>query len=766
MKRFFTTLLLLGSATAILSAQCTTTNAGPCQCADGLSTNCDLLPDITASWVGLLDYIEYSQTSGNTNYNQGPNDGRLRVSVSTPNIGYGPLTVSSSTWYVCGTDTTQDGGLCPDGTYPRQLITQRIYHKNGSSMTYTDRWAGSMTYHPTHGHSHVDDWGTYTLRIKNPNEPDPRKWPIVAGGSKQGFCLMDYYSCSTGAASGHCRDDNTVYQQGNALNSTSNFPNYGLGGGGYNCSPTQQGISSGFTDLYSKALDMMWINIPPGICNGNYWIVVEIDPNQNFLESNEDNNYTAVPITITQQSAPGTNPFATISSNKPPGICEGDSIILTCNAGTSMLWSTGDSTQSIVVRDPGTYNVTVTNYCGVATSQDYVVTVGQAGSSPVVADTSLCAPGSATVSGSADYVWYADSTATSPLGTGATFTTPFLNQTDTFYVREVTQLPNNQYFCEPHNTDFGGGAYTSSGYYLIFDAVSPFTLKSVKVDANSSGTRTIYLRSFANVVIDSVIVNIPQGVSRVTLNFNVPAGNDYRLTASSNPGLYRNAGGVAFPYQVPGILYIKNSAGPQSTGGSYYYYFYDWEVETPGNTCTSAIGNFVVNVGNLAIPTINGLTTEYDVTDADVTLSGTPAGGVFSGQGISGNTFSPALAGPGGPYTITYTYTLNGCSVSTTSTVTVTQLISVNDIEDLKSPIQVYPNPGNGLFTLTFETQKAKDVNLTVVDLTGRYIWGENVTALHGKYNRTFGTNNMASGVYMLNILIDGQRSVRKLVVN
>jgi len=80
--------------------------------------------------------------------------------------------------------------------------------------------------------------------------------------------------------------------------------------------------------------------------------------------------------------------------------------------------------------------------------------------------------------------------------------------------------------------------------------------------------------------------------------------------------------------------------------------------------------------------------------------------------------------------------------------------------------IQLYPNPSNGQFNLTFETTKAKDVSLTVVDLTGRHIWGENVTALHGKYNRTFGTNNMASGVYMLNILIDGQRSVRKLVVN
>lgn len=766
MKKIITALFLIGSALSV-SAQCTTTNATSCHCADGTSTDCDLLPDITASWYKLLDFIEYPQTGAGTNYTgQGPDDGRLRVSVSTPNIGYGPLTVIASNWYVCGTDTTQDSGMCPDGTYPRQLITQRVYHKNGNTMTYTDRWAGSMTYHPSHGHSHVDNWGIYTLRIKNPNEPNPLNWPIVGQGGKQGFCLMDYYSCSNGTAAGQCRDDNTVYQQGTALNTTGAFPNYGLGGGGYNCNPTTQGISSGWTDLYSKSLDMMWIDIPPGICNGDYWIVVEVDPNNNFLESNDNNNFTAVPITITHQNAPGTSPFATITSNKPANICQGDSIKLSCNAGTSMVWSTGDTTQSIYVHTAGTYSVTVTNYCGTATSSDFVVTVGEQGPAPVVADTTLCAPGSVTVTGGSDYKWYDDANATTLLGSGANFTTPFLNQTDTFFVREVVQMPDNINFAPPHNSNFGGGNYTTSGYYLIFDAITPFTLKSVLVDASTAGNRTIYLRSFNNTVIDSVVANVPAGVSRVTLDFSVPSGNDYRLSASNNPGFYRNNGGVSYPYTVPGVVSIKNCGGPQNPEGANYYYFYDWEVLAPGNVCTSDIGSFVVNIGGQASPTINGLANDYEVTDAPVILSGTPAGGTFSGPGITGNTFDPALAGIGGPYTITYTYTENGCTVSTTQTVSVRNTVGINNIEDFNAPIKVYPNPSNGQFTLTFETKKAHNISLTVVDLAGRTIWGENVNSLNGKYNRTFGTADLSAGVYMLNIMIDGQRSVRKLVVN
>ena len=65
------------------SAQCTTTNATSCQCPPGQGTDCDLLPDMTTSWYAALNYLS------------GPNEetGRIYVTSSTPNIGYGPLEV-------------------------------------------------------------------------------------------------------------------------------------------------------------------------------------------------------------------------------------------------------------------------------------------------------------------------------------------------------------------------------------------------------------------------------------------------------------------------------------------------------------------------------------------------------------------------------------------------------------------------------------------------------------------------------------------------
>ena len=218
---------LLGSIMA--SSQCSITNATSCVCAVNGQTDCDLLPDMTISWQALSTYLsgpnEYSQTASS-------NAARLRVTGSTPNIGKGNLEVRGVTdggfrAFICGTDTHvvasgQTSFTCASGLPPKQILYQRVYHKNGPTMTYQDRKTGTMTYHPNHGHYHVDDWTTMTLRIQDPNEPLPTRWPIVATGAKIGFCLMDYYDCWSSSATGHCRTAQS-WQQGTALNSSSSF---------------------------------------------------------------------------------------------------------------------------------------------------------------------------------------------------------------------------------------------------------------------------------------------------------------------------------------------------------------------------------------------------------------------------------------------------------------------------------------------------------------------------------------------------------------
>ncbi len=590
----FTALSLLSFSAAF--GQCTTTNATSCVCEDN-TNNCYLLPDITASWKGISNngFTEYPPTGAGTNYTgQGPDDGRLRVTGSTPNIGHGSFTVrgvdaNGKRAFICGSDTiynvSANGAFtCLNGEpNPKQLVIQRVYRKDGNVMSYTDYWAGSMTYHPSHGHNHVDDWAVMTLRIQTA-DPNPLNWPIVGQGAKIGFCLMDYGTCGTPGSTydGHCRDDNTMYLSGNTL-LNADFPNWNLGGGNYNCSVTEQGISSGWTDVYGKHLDGMWINLPKNLCNGNYWIVMEVDKNNNFLEEDETNNYTAVPVTLTMQNPAGTPAAPLIWANGSTNICGTGSVTLTASGGSSFLWSNGATTQSIEVTEPGSYTCTVTNYCGTNTSEPFVVNEVQVNTPTVEGDT-VCVEGSMTLTanGTGELKWY-DGQGTY-LGTGSTYETPVLTETTTYYVRNIDNF-NDTLFSEPHTNGIGGGGYVATEQYEIFDASVDLNLRSVVVYAQNAGSITIELQDGGLNVIGSVTTNVPAGESRVMTNFNVPTGYNYRLIGKNitTGGLYRNNNSATYPYILDNVMKITGA----SAGASFYYYFYDLEIVTSNGTCPS-----------------------------------------------------------------------------------------------------------------------------------------------------------------------------------
>jgi hypothetical protein len=578
-----------------LNAQCTTTNATSCVCADGTSS-CLLLPDITASWKGISNngFTEYPQTGAGTNYNgQGPDNGRLRVTGSTPNIGHGSFTVrgqdaNGKRTFLCGNDTvfnvTATGQFtCPNGyPNPKQLITQRIYKKEGNVMNYVDQYAGSVTYHPAHGHNHVDDWAVMTLRIQT-SDPNPLNWPIVGTGAKIGFCLMDYGQCGTAGSTydGHCRDDNTIFQSGSTLHNTD-FPNWNLGGGNYNCSVIEQGISSGWTDVYGKHLDGMWINIPPNTCNGDYYIVMEVDKNNIFLEENDNNNFTAVPVTLTLQNPAGSPQLPLISSDNSNNLCSGQSLTLTATAGLTYLWSTGETTQSITVSTPGSYTCTVTNYCGTNTSDPFLVN-SVVPDAPQVSGDTICVSGEAvlTATGTGELYWYDGQN--NFLGTGSTFVTPTINANTTYYVQN-TDIYTDSVFAEPHSIGIGGGGYVTSDQYEVFTSYVPFTLQSVLVNSQGNGTITIELQDETGQMLETLTTNVPSGTSRIETNFSVPAANNLRLVGKTlGVGLYRNNNSATYPYDLPGILSITGA----SAGASYYYFFYDWEVHTQNSSCSS-----------------------------------------------------------------------------------------------------------------------------------------------------------------------------------
>ena len=259
-----------------VTSVCTVTNGRGCKCPDA-SQHCELLPDMTNSEKVIR--TGYSEING-----------LLRLSVGTPNIGYGPLEMRATGSCFCDTVAVNcNTALCPNGQPPKQRVAQRVYRKDSLSMSFTDRAAGNMQYHPSHGHIHLDDWTNNSIRLRSP-DPDPATWPIVGTSTKVSFCLINFYNCNFNP--GYCAANN-----GSPL-LYNDMPNPGLGAAS-GCG-TIQGIYTGYLDVYSQGLPGQDIPLN-NLCNGWYNIVSITDPLNVVKESDETNNYAVVPIQLTLQ---------------------------------------------------------------------------------------------------------------------------------------------------------------------------------------------------------------------------------------------------------------------------------------------------------------------------------------------------------------------------------------------------------------------------------------------------------------------------------
>jgi PKD repeat protein/subtilisin-like proprotein convertase family protein len=259
-----------------VSSICTVTNGRGCKCPDA-SQHCELLPDMTNSEKVIR--TGYTETNG-----------LLRLSVGTPNIGYGPLEMRTTGSCFCDTVAVNcTTVVCPNGQSPKQRVAQRVYRKDSLSMGFTDRAAGNMQYHPTHGHIHLDDWTNNSIRLRGP-DPDPATWPIVGSSTKVSFCLINFYNCNFNP--GYCTANN-----GSTL-LYNDMANPGLGSAS-GCGNIQ-GIYTGYLDVYSQGLPGQDIPLN-GLCNGWYNIVSITDPLNVVKESDETNNYAVVPVLLSLQ---------------------------------------------------------------------------------------------------------------------------------------------------------------------------------------------------------------------------------------------------------------------------------------------------------------------------------------------------------------------------------------------------------------------------------------------------------------------------------
>jgi hypothetical protein len=274
----------------------------------------------------------------------------------------------------------------------------------------------------------------------------------------------------------------------------------------------------------------------------------------------------------------------TISIEGEDRFCAGGSAVLVSSPATSYLWSNGGSDQTIEVTESGQYSVTVQGICSEVESETFTIEVLPA-PAPVVENVILTEPGFATITASGENIlWYETETATDPIASGNEFDTPFM-ETATQYWAEATYIYGGDLETggKPDNT--GGGGIPASGAYTWFNAWEPFTINTVKVyvPANGvAGVRQVQLVDAENNVLQQASFDLAIGDHVLQLDFEVPAGNGLSLRCPQN-NLFRNNSGVSYPYAIGTVGQMYDTF----FGPSYYYYFYDWNIQKEQSNCVS-----------------------------------------------------------------------------------------------------------------------------------------------------------------------------------
>ena len=148
--------------------------------------------------------------------------------------------------------------------------------------------------------------------------------------------------------------------------------------------------------------------------------------------------------------------------------------------------------------------------------------------------------------------------------------------------------------------------------------------------------------------------------------------------------------------------------------------------------------------------TINPLpnTTAFSTTDTTclnnndgVALSGSPSGGTFTGNGVSGVRFYPQNSGIGS-FDIIYSYTdTNGCTGTDTITIVVMECSSL--LEQLNISTTLYPNPTGGNFTIEIKGYNGP-FKVEIYDLQGRLLETTNKT--------TVSIKKYSKGIYVFRV--------------
>lgn len=268
----------------------------------------------------------------------------------------------------------------------------------------------------------------------------------------------------------------------------------------------------------------------------------------------------------------------------------------------------------------------------------------------------------------------------------------------------------------------------------------------------SAGSYTVTVTdNAASTASASVNINNIPGPSVVISNSTNSSCGLSNGSASCTPS------GGSVPYS-----YSWNSTPPQTSqnltnvpAGSYTVTVYD------NNGCeATATATITNNPPGPSCDITNSVNETNGQSNGSATVTASGGTGSYTYLWNNGQTTATASGLSAGNYSVT----VSDGNCTCTDIVTITNISGITDNETNKY-FSIYPNPSDGVFTISLMDFTEKDFSIIVFDITGRNVYSEQIACTGSKFEKNIDLNNLSDGIYYLKFVSEEKVFTRKITV-
>lgn len=306
-------------------------------------------------------------------------------------------------------------------------------------------------------------------------------------------------------------------------------------------------------------------------------------------------------------------------------------------------------------------------------------------------------------------------------------------------------------FCEGGNVLLQGNTNAGCTYQWLANNANVAGATGTSLSVSNSGNYYLVFTNPAGCYATSNVIAVTAVPKpEVTITQTPPSactGDTVQLTAVADSSVQH------FIWAMPGGGSDTTAAIVTLNQGSYSV-----QVQSVSNCYDTAFANLVFH----ALPqvTVSGNQDSVCNNYGLLTLTGgSPAGGIYSGNGISNNELNPAIGGIG-PRIIHYTFTdSNTCANSSTEVISVVVCTGIEQL-DADAAVLLYPNPAGDYLVVEWKEPVRPPV-LHIYDVAGSL---QPVTAKTERNKTVLDVAHLPPGIYQLQIQWGKKTTSRKWI--